>query len=217
MVFRFRFGEHTELTFRLSRVYIDGMAVADERPLRADARRNRAAVVKAARAVFAKSGRDAQMDDIARRAKVGVGTVYRHFPTKEALLAALAEDRFEQIAEFAAAALEVENPWEAFAGFLRRCVELQADDLALSQVLVEQPGLMCSASARPDLQEAMDTLVARAQAAGVLRDDFRPDDVATVTCGFSGLHRGAKGSWERMLAIVLDGLRADARRAPMPD
>ena len=77
-----------------------------EPPLRADARRNRAAIVKAARAVFAKHGRDAQMDDVARRAKVGVGTVYRHFPTKEALLEALAEDRFRQLAEYATSGVD---------------------------------------------------------------------------------------------------------------
>src|SRR5690242_8135354 len=110
------------------------MAVTGERPLRADARRNREAIVKAARAVFAQYGREAQMDDVARRAKVGVGTVYRHFPTKEALLEALAQDRFAQIAGFAQDALEVADPWEAFAGFLRRCAEVNASDRALSQV-----------------------------------------------------------------------------------
>src|SRR3954469_6907169 len=99
------------------------MSIAEERPLRADARRNRAAVVKAARVIFARDGTSAQMDDVARRAKVGVGTVYRHFPTKEALLPAPAEDRFDEIATFAAEALEVEDPWEAFTSCLRRCAE----------------------------------------------------------------------------------------------
>ena len=193
------------------------MAIADERPLRADARRNRAAVVKAARAAFARDGRDAQMDDIARRAKVGVGTVYRHFPTKEALLAALADDRFEQMAGFAIEALEVEDPWEAFAGFVRRCAELQAADLALSQVLQDQPALMCGAAAgRQDLTDAAGELVRRAQDAGVLRRDFRPPDLAMVTCwGGRSAGPGTRG-WERMLALVLDGLRAEAARTPMP-
>jgi AcrR family transcriptional regulator len=195
------------------------MDVADERPLRADARRNRAAVVKAARAVFARDGKSAQMDDVARRAKVGVGTVYRHFPTKEALLAALAEDRFEQIAGYAADALEVEDPWEAFTGFLRRCADLQASDRALSQMLVEQPGAMSEAAqARQDLQDATRTLVDRAQAAGVLRADFEPPDVGLVMCGLSGLVRKdwAGPTWERVLALVLDGLRTEAHRTPMP-
>jgi AcrR family transcriptional regulator len=192
------------------------MAVFEERPLRADARRNREHVVKAARAIFARDGRQAQMDDIARRAKVGVGTVYRHFPTKEALLAALAEDRFAQIAGFAAEALEVEDPWEAFAGFIRRSAELQASDRALSQLLVEQPDLMCSAAnSRLDLQEASATLIARGQAAGVLRDDFETSDIGLAMCGFSSPKAGVGGGWERMLAIVLDGVRADAARTPM--
>ena len=75
------------------------------KPLRADARRNRERILKAARAVFADQGIDAQIDDVAKRAKVGVGTVYRHFPTKEALLDALVRERFEEIAQFAEEAL----------------------------------------------------------------------------------------------------------------
>src|SRR3954469_16905702 len=145
--------------------YIDAMAIAEDRPLRADARRNREAVVKAARHVFARDGRSAQMDDVARRAKVGVGTVYRHFPTKEALLAAIAEDRFGEIAGYAREALEVEDPWEAFTGFLRRGAALNASDRALSQMLVEQPGAMRAAAlANTELQEAVGTLIARAKA-----------------------------------------------------
>ena len=95
MEFRFRF-EDTELTFRLSSPTVDVMTKLAPRPLRADARRNRERVIAAARVVFAEQGRDAQMDDVASRAGVGVGTVYRHFPTKEALIEALAIDRFER-------------------------------------------------------------------------------------------------------------------------
>src|SRR5687768_11863989 len=98
------------------------------RPLRADARRNRERVIKAARAVFAEQGRDAQVDDVARRAKVGVGTVYRHFPTKEALLEALVRDRFAQLAEWALEALEEEDAWAAFERVVWRGAELHAGD-----------------------------------------------------------------------------------------
>ena len=90
------------------------LAAPGERPLRADARRNREKVLTAARDVFSEHGRDAQMDDVARRAGVGVGTVYRHFPTKEALIEALMVAAFEAIAAQAEAALEIEDPWEAF-------------------------------------------------------------------------------------------------------
>jgi AcrR family transcriptional regulator len=189
------------------------MAVAEDRPLRADARRNRQAIVKAARVVFARDGRQAQMDDVARRAKVGVGTVYRHFPTKEALLDALAADRFEQLAGFAQDALAIEDPWEAFAGFMHRAAELQASDRALSQLLTDQPDLMRDAACeRGDLHSAVAELVARGRDAGVLRPDARAQDVPMTMCALSRVD----GPWERMLRLVLDGLRATAA-PPLPD
>jgi AcrR family transcriptional regulator len=191
------------------------MAVAADRPLRADARRNRAAIVKAARRVFAQYGRQAQMDDVARRAKVGVGTVYRHFPTKDALLEALAEDRFEHIAGLAQDALTVDDPWEAFAGFLRACAELQAGDRALSEMLQERPELMSRAICeRGDLQAAMEQVMGRAQKAGVLRRDARPQDVGLVACS---LGRLGPDAWPRMLALMLDGFRAVDAGAALPD
>jgi hypothetical protein len=121
------------------------------------------------------------------------------------------------MAGFAVEALEVEDPWEAFAGFVRRCAELQAADLALSQVLQDQPALMCGAAAgKRELTEAAGRLVRRAQDAGVLRRDFQTADLAMVTCwGARPSGPGTRG-WERMLALVLDGLRAEAARTPMP-
>src|SRR3954454_7006801 len=89
-----------------------------EKPLRADARRNREKVMAAARAAFAEHGSDAQMDDVARRAKVGVGTVYRHFPTKEALFVALLEDTFASVTERSRVALDKADPWEAFVAMM---------------------------------------------------------------------------------------------------
>src|SRR5918996_6567887 len=93
---------------------IPGGLGCPEKPLRADARRNRERVLKAARAVFADQGIDAQIDDVAKRAKVGVGTVYRHFPTKEALVDAIVRERFEELAGYAQEALERADAWEAF-------------------------------------------------------------------------------------------------------
>src|SRR5436305_7830852 len=89
------------------------------RALRADARRNRDAVLAAAKKLFADQGLDAQMPDVAKAAKVGVGTVYRHFPTKEDLIAALVAERFERLAQKAREGLETEDPWEALATFIR--------------------------------------------------------------------------------------------------
>src|SRR3954462_12789547 len=111
--FRFRF-ERYGIDVPVVKPYSRGVTDVATRPLRADARRNRERVLTAARAVFAEAGREAQMDDVARRAMVGVGTVYRHFPTKEALIEAIALDAFEQIAQRAREALEQADPWEGF-------------------------------------------------------------------------------------------------------
>src|SRR3954465_3690398 len=105
------------------------------RPLRADARRNRERVLTAAREVFAEHGSEAQMDDVARRAEVGVGTVYRHFPTKEALFAALLEDTFARIADRARLALEQEDAWEAFTALMWDAGESLAGDRALAEAM----------------------------------------------------------------------------------
>jgi AcrR family transcriptional regulator len=157
------------------------------------------------------------MDDIARRAKVGVGTVYRHFPTKDALLGAVAEDRFAEMAAFAREALEIDDPWQALAGFVRRSAALQVSDRALTEVLQAEPDLMSAAAERSGLVAAGDELVARGQAAGVLRSDVRARDLGMIGCALGSLGKAPGWSWERMLGIVLDGLRADAARAALPD
>ena len=186
-------------------------APATERPLRADARRNRERVLKAARAVFAEYGRDAQMDDVARKAKVGVGTVYRHFPTKDALLDALAMDRFVQLAEIAHDALTLEDPWEALSTYIRTAAELQVNDRALSQILQEQPRALNEAGChRGGLGPAVEALVGNAKAAGALRLDADWRDIRDVVCHAHGER------WERQVAIALDGLRASSAAVPLP-
>ena len=196
------------------------VVAAGDRPLRADARRNREKVLTAARAVFSEHGRDAQMDDVARRAGVGVGTVYRHFPTKEALIEALMVAAFEAILAEAKAALEVEDPWEAFSSVLWRGAEIMAADRALSEVFASIPGGMESAMPTVEgLTEAISKLIARAQEAGVLRADMIVDDIPMVMCGIGSAtkkeHRCA-GAWRRHLTIVLDGLRASSAGGPLP-
>ena len=191
-----------------------------DRPLRADARRNREKVLMAAREVFSEHGRDAQMDDVARRAGVGVGTVYRHFPTREALIEALMVAAFEAIAEQAESALEVEDPWDAFSSVLWRGAEIMAADRALSEVFASIPGAMESAMPTVEgLTDTMAKLIARAQAAGVLRADMIVDDVPMVMCGIGSAtkkeHR-CEGAWRRHLSIVLDGLRSDSASGPLP-
>ena len=193
-----------------------------ERVLRADARRNREAVIAAAKELFADQGVDAQMPDIAKAAKVGVGTVYRHFPTKDDLIEALVEARFERIAEFGREALEAanEDAWKAFYDYMRFSVELQANDRALSQVMASQPELMRDYAESSGVLEISEKLVALAQKSGDLRRDAEVWDVPMIICGLGHVTQAARAgkmapgmSWERFLAIVLDGLRAPGAAA----
>jgi AcrR family transcriptional regulator len=183
-----------------------------ERTQRADARRNRERVLAAARAQFAAKGLDAQIDDIARAADVGVGTVYRHFPTKEALLEALAADRFNRLAEWARAALEAPDGWEGFCEFLHRSAELGANDRLLSEAMAERDAFQGAQREREELMQATAALVERAQATGELRPEIGAQDIAMLMCGL-GRATGPGSfdhamSWERYLEIIIAGLRA---------
>ena len=180
----------------------------DPKPLRADARRNRESILKAARAVFADQGIDAQMDDVAKRAKVGVGTVYRHFPTKEALRDAIVRERFEEIAGYAEEALEREDAWEGFCELIWRAAERNAADRAFCEVvaftdqssIVEQCGLAHSTS----------RLMERAKALGKMREDATQMDIPIMMAGAGSVMRAHPSPviWRRYLTIMLDGLRA---------
>jgi AcrR family transcriptional regulator len=191
------------------------------RPLRADARRNRERVLEAARRVFADQGRDAQMDDVARRAEVGVGTVYRHFPTKEALLEALAVDAFERIVVIARENLaNVEDPWEALTRTLWQGSEILAADRALAEVMAEVPGpVPIGLQSQRELNQTMTEMLRRAQAAGALRPDVVLDDIPMLMCGIGAATRkthACPNSWRRHMAIVIDGLRASGASGPLP-
>lgn len=197
-------------------------APTDPRPMRADARRNRERVLTAARDVFARCGHEAQMDEIARSAEVGVGTVYRHFPTKEALAEALLADSFERIAQHATEALEEPDPWDAFAGVLWFGAELLAANRGLTESLVALPPTLDDTVTSPDaaVRRATDAVIDRAQAAGVLRADLVLDDIPMLMCGIGAATRkphAVEGSWRRHLSIVLDGLRAPAASGRLPD
>jgi AcrR family transcriptional regulator len=182
---------------------------AGARPLRADARRNRDRIVVAAAEAFAAQGADTQMDDVARAAGVGVGTVYRHFPTKEALMGALVRRKIEALQDAAEAALEVADPWEAFAGALRRGAEVMGRDAALRDALNRVPQAWeQAADERARLNLVMARVVRRAQEAGVLREDFSVDDIPMLMCGVSAAMSSPAGwDWRRHLEIMLDGLR----------
>jgi AcrR family transcriptional regulator len=190
------------------------------RPLRADARRNRERVIAAAREVFAEQGREAQMDDVARHAAVGVGTVYRHFPTKEALLEALAVDAFERLIARIRECLSIADPWEAFTSALWAGAEILSADRALAEVMVEIPGpVPLGLESQLELTQTMTRLLERAQAAGVLRADLVLDDIPMVMCGMGAATRKTHmcpDAWRRHMTIILDGLRASSASGPLP-
>jgi AcrR family transcriptional regulator len=190
------------------------------RPLRADARRNRERVLTAARAVFAEQGHDAQMDDVARRAMVGVGTIYRHFPTKEALIEALALESFERLAAAGRTALTVSDPWEALVQLLWAGAEIMAGDRALSEIVAEIPGpIMLPPELGQELNLTTTELLRRADEAGVLREGVVFDDVPMLMCGVAAAtckSHAYPDAWRRHVAIVIDGLRASSASGQLP-
>ena len=178
-----------------------------ERVPRADARRNRKRVLDAARRCMAREGLDAQIEEIARAAGVGIGTVYRHFPTKEHLVEALAMARFERLAELAREALMTEDPWAGFEGFMRTAALIQSEDRALSEVLTSRPETMTRAAESVDILGLVSELMGRGQAAGVIRADADPRDVPMLMCALAGTYRNPHTHPDRYIGIVLDGLR----------
>ena len=190
-------------------------AAPEARAMRSDARRNREKIVVAARACMARDGLDAQMDDIARAAEVGVGTLYRHFPNKEELVQALADERFDRLADLAREALADSDPWRSFENFIRASARIQTEDRALSEVLVSKPETMGPAAERAGMRELVGQLMGRAQEAGVIRADAEPTDVPMIMCALAGTHQMPKMDPDRYIAIALDGLRAPGS-SPLP-
>jgi len=178
------------------------------RQQRADAVRNRERVIAAARKCMARDGLDAQMEEIARCAKLGVGTVYRHFPTKDDLIEALAAARFVRLAELADEALERDDPWEAFCDFMRASAKIQSEDRALSEVLVSRPETMRRAAEAVGILDLVAEIMGRAQAAGALRADADPRDVPMVMCALAGTAQSPFTDTNRYIGLVLDGMRA---------
>jgi AcrR family transcriptional regulator len=182
------------------------------RALRADARRNRQAVIDAAKKLFADKGLEAQMPDLARAANVGVGTVYRHFPTKDHLITAIVTQHFERMAQRGREDLELADPWEGLCDFIRFAIQLQADDRGLGEVMSSRPEVMDSAARAAGLPELCDELVTRAQRSGQLRPDLDWTDIPMIACGIGHVTHSAPppsvGRWPRLVEIILDGLRA---------
>jgi AcrR family transcriptional regulator len=199
--------------------------------LRADAVRNRAKVLDAARAAFAEHGAEAQMEDVARRAGVGIGTVYRHFPTKHALAAALVEEKFDRVIAHARELLDEPDPWRAIERSFEFCATTQERDRAYAGVLAGMAGggpaaadAGCAAGtaggpgATPpvagprehqlaELLSVTEELLARARAAGAIRLDLVATDMGPLYCGVASVVQAGVTDWRRYLELLLDGLR----------
>ena len=182
------------------------------RPLRRDAARNRQRVLKAASEVFTERGLDVSLDDVARHAGVGVGTVYRRFGTKEDLVEALFVDRIDAVAALAEAAAMAPDPWSGLVAFLEQAAEMLAGDSGLRQLLkFATYGGGKVWYARQRMAPTVTRLVERVQAAGQLRSDLRPTDIPFILFMLAEAAQFAQAVrpeiWRRYLALVLDGLQ----------
>ena len=181
------------------------------RALRADAERNRRRVLEVAQEVFAAEGLAVPIDEIARRAGLGVGTLYRHFPTKEALFEAIVVGRMEQLVDDARAGARADDPGAAFFGFVKKVVDVGAakkDFLtALARTGVD---LKRIAALKLRMHRAMSVLLGRAQRAGAVRRDVSAVDVLTLAMGTmraADQHAAGPSERKRLLVVILDGLR----------
>ena len=176
--------------------------------MRADARRNYDRLLEAGRDAFTEAGADATLDDIARRAGVGPGTLYRHFPTRQHLLEAV---YIGEVREMCRAADDLADlaPWDALVGWLRQYLSFAATKRAVAGELITYIDRDAEVfrSAREALVGAGDALVQRAQEAGVLRPDTSFGEIGRLVGTIAGLSPSDPDELERMLGIVLDGLR----------
>jgi AcrR family transcriptional regulator len=190
------------------------------RPLRRDAERNRQRILSAAGELFAERGLGVTLDDIARHAGVGVGTVYRRFPDKEVLIDALFEQRLQTLCEAAETGLAHPDPWDGLVLFLQRGGELQARDRGLKELLGSSAyGGGCVVRARDRLRALVTRLFDRAKDAGVVRADAAALDAPLIFLMLGAVMDRTRDVepelWRRYLGLVLDGLRPHAA-APLP-
>jgi AcrR family transcriptional regulator len=179
------------------------------RPPRADAQRNRVRVLEAARTLFAERGNEVQVIDVARAAGVGIGTVYRHFPDRQALILAAAEARFTEVLKFAhSECLTDTDPLRALTRFLQRIGEAVVLDQGLSAAVEADVGSTApSGQTGQQYHTVAATLIDRARAAGTIRPDSTVEDLILIVHGLIGVIRHDGGDWHRYITLTLDGLR----------
>jgi AcrR family transcriptional regulator len=188
-----------------------------ERPLRRDAARNRELILQTAAEVFAEQGLDAGYDEIARRAGVGVGTVYRRFPERSELVHALFETRVAEIVAMAQECRANPDPFDGLASFMARALEQQVADRGLKEAMAQLPAEDLRAIGAERLGPLVDCLVERAQAAGSLRADVAASDLGLQLMVLSSMTTTEQPElWRRYLALLIEGLRARPGQPPLP-
>ncbi len=181
------------------------MAVAVRRPQRADARRNFDALLAAAREAFAENGTGASLEDIARRAGVGIGTLYRNFPTRQDLFEAVYVEEVEQLGRVAEEVAGL-PPWEALTTWLDQFVSYVATKRAVIEALNRESEMF--RACRATMYEAGEPLLQRAQAAGEVRADAGFDDLLRMVSGLASATYVDDAQRDRVLGIALSGLKA---------
>jgi AcrR family transcriptional regulator len=201
----------------------DAAAAAAEavRGLRADAERNRERLLAAAREVFAEQGLDASTNEVARRAGVGVATLFRRFPTRDDLVEAVFAQKMADYVGAIDAALANPDPWIGFCGYIERVCEMQAADRGFADLLtLSFPGAKALQAERDTSAEALDELIDRAKAVGKLREEFAHQDVALVLMANAGVVTATRGAapdaWQRIVGYLIQSFAADAACASAP-
>jgi AcrR family transcriptional regulator len=193
-----------------------------ERRLRADACRNRDAILAAAKEMFAEHGLEASLEDIAAKAKVGIATLYRRFPSRQHLVAAAHVEKVAKYAEAAESALAISDPWTAFTSYVNTICELQASDRGLADLLsMTLPADEHVERLRRTAHSHVSKLIDRAKAAGQLRKDFTSEDLILLLIANAAIanvtRTRAPGASRRLVALVLDAFgRTDAPALPAP-
>jgi AcrR family transcriptional regulator len=186
---------------------------------RSDARRNRERLVAAARELFAKQGVDVSVEEITHHAGVGMGTLYRHFPTKRELVDAVLEDAFDEMLALAEQAARAEDAWAGFTGFLGHALELRVQNRSVKDLVASPEHGARHAEMRRRIRPLMRRIIVRAQAQGTLRADFTLDDLSSVFWSVARViemtEDDERTSWRRFLGFLLDGLRTSAA-TPLP-
>lgn len=185
--------------------------------MRADARRNQERILASARTLFARPGAQPQMEEVAAHAGVGLGTLYRRFPTKEALVTAMVQERFASFVAIARAAEEVEDPYDALVAVMRGHSEAAENDAVFQLAMMQLDtfyweGIEVDQAAVGD---SVTRILERAKSAGVVRADLTFDDYTMVMGSITAtMHfRYSSAGWERHLTLAVEGLRPPARQA----